>query len=66
MIIVGTPMEPEWRNYKQTKDFFTSYTTRWEVENNKIVYTIFPDKEDYKRAEKYPECKNEMLGQWND
>jgi len=33
-------------------------------EKNRITYTIHPEREDYEKAKKYPECENEMLGLW--
>ena len=64
MIIIGTPIEPEWQNYKAVKDYFTSYNTSAVSKENRIIYTIHPEREDYEKAKKYPEYENEILGLW--
>lgn len=65
MILIGTPVQSSRPNYKQLKDFFTSQNTSVFDFSDKLVYSIHPDNEDYNKAEKYPEYKNEILGQWN-
>ena len=61
LILTVTPCSSSDNNYNSLKKYITN---RLKEEKNAIVAVIEPSKEDIERAKRFPELKNEILGEF--